>query len=151
VVSASRDRRLLAALVQRVSAWALLSPFLLVTDGLAGYWTAFKRALRSLQRDGQSGRPALVPSAGVVIGKVVKQYQARQMVGVTRCLVEVSETEEAALLTETQGGGVLNTAEAGAGALWNCPRRDQHTTVRPLTLRPCERNNNRPFAPWDFR
>jgi transposase-like protein len=110
VVSAHRDQRLLTALVQRVRAWALPSPLLVVTDGLAGYRTAFQRALRSPQRDGQTGRPPLIPWPGVVIGQVIKQYQRRRMVGVTRCLVQGNAAEATALLTETQGGGVLNTA-----------------------------------------
>jgi transposase-like protein len=110
VVSAHRDQRLLAALAQRVRAWALPSPLLVVTDGLAGYRTAFRRALRSPQREGHRGRPPLVPWPGVVIGQVIKRYQRRRVVGVTRCLVQGSAAAAESLLTETQGGGVLNTA-----------------------------------------
>jgi transposase-like protein len=110
VVSPARDQRLLLALAQRVRAWALPSPLLLVTDGLAGYRTAFQRVLRSPQREGKKGRPPLVAWPGVVIGQVVKQYQRRRVVGVTPRLVQGSQEEAEALLTETQEGGVLNTA-----------------------------------------
>src|SRR5437764_278746 len=82
-----------SALAQRVRAWALPSPLLLVTDGLAGYRTAFQRVVRSPQRDGQTGRPPLVAWPGVVIGPVVKQYQRRRAVGVTPRLVQGSAAE----------------------------------------------------------
>jgi hypothetical protein len=72
--------------------------------------TAFQRALRSPQRDGQTGRPPLIPWPGVVLGQVIKQYQRRRVVGMTQRRVQGSATEAATLLTETQGGGVLNTA-----------------------------------------
>lgn len=110
VIRAQRDHRLLSALAQRVRAWALPLPVLVVTDGLAGYLSAFRRALRSPQPNGQIGRPPLVPWPGVVIGQVIKQYERRRVVSVTRCLVQGSAAEAQGLLVETQGGGVLNTA-----------------------------------------
>jgi transposase-like protein len=110
VISEKRDQHLLSALAQRVRAWALPAPLLVAVDGLAGYVTAFRRALRSPQREGQIGRPPLVPWPGVVIGQVIKQYRRRRVVGVTRHLAQGSEAEVERLLAETQGGGVLNTA-----------------------------------------
>jgi transposase-like protein len=110
LISEQRDQRLLSALALRVRAWAVPAPLLVVVDGLAGYVPAFRRALRSPKREGQTGRPPLVPWAGVVLGQVIKQYQRRRVVGVTRSLAQGSEEEAAILLTETQGGGVLNTA-----------------------------------------
>jgi transposase-like protein len=110
VVSAHRDTRLLRALAAWVRAWSVPGPLLVVVDGLAGYVDAFRRAFRSPQRDGQTGRPPLVPWEGVAIGQVIKQYVRRRVVGVTRGLAQGSEAEAATLLTETQGGGVLNTA-----------------------------------------
>jgi transposase-like protein len=110
IVSEKRDQRLLAALAQRLRAWALPAPLLVVTDGLAGYVTAFRRALREPLRTGQPGRPKLVAWEGLVIGPVIKQYCRRRVVGVTRCLAQGSEAEASRLLGESQGGGVLNTA-----------------------------------------
>lgn len=110
VVSARRDSRLLRAIAAWVRAWSVPAPLLVVVDGLTGYADAFRRALRSPRRDGQTGRPPLEPWEGVVIGQVIKQYVRRRVVGVTRCLAQGSEAEAAPLLTETQGGGVLNTA-----------------------------------------
>src|SRR5207245_7307438 len=110
VVSASRDAQLLRRIAAWVRAWSLPGPVLVVVDGLAGYVAAFRGAFRSPQRDGQTGRPKLLPWAGVVIGQVIKQYERRRVVGVTRHLAQGSEAEAERLLTETQGGGVLNTA-----------------------------------------
>lgn len=110
VVAEQRDRRLLLALAKRVRVWALPSPLLVVVDGLAGYPTAFRRVLREPVRQAKTGRPKLVAWEGVVIGQVIKQYCRRRVVGVIRTLAQGSEREAAALLTETQGGGVLNTA-----------------------------------------
>jgi transposase-like protein len=110
VVGEQRDRHLLLALAQRVRAWAEPGRLLVVVDGLAGYLTAFRRVFREPVREAKSGRPKLVPWEGVVIGQVIKQYCRRRVVGVSRILAQGSESEAAALLTETQGGGVLNTA-----------------------------------------
>jgi transposase-like protein len=110
VVSEQRDRRLLLALAQQVRAWAVPAPLLVAVDGLAGYLAAFRRVLREPVRVRPTGRPQLVPWKGVVIGQVIKQYCQRRVVGVTRTLAQGSETEAAALLQETQDGGVLNTA-----------------------------------------
>lgn len=108
VLGAERDRVLLRRLAQQVRAWALPGPLLVAVDGLAGYVTAFRRALRSPEPSG--GRPRLVPWAAVVIGQVVKQRQHRRVVAVLRRLVQGTEAALAELLTQTQGGGVLNTA-----------------------------------------
>jgi transposase-like protein len=110
VVSPHRDTALLRGIAAWVRAWSVPGPVLVGVDGLAGYVDAFRRALRSPQRAGQKGRPKLVPWDGVVIGQVIKQYERRRVVGVTRHLAQGSEEEAQALLTETQGGGVLNTA-----------------------------------------
>jgi transposase-like protein len=110
VVGEKRDLPLLSALAQRVRAWAVPSPLLVVVDGLAGYLTAFRRALREPERAGKTGRPKLVPWEGVVIGQAIKQYCRRRVVGVTRTLAQGSAAEAAALLSASQGKGVLNTA-----------------------------------------
>jgi transposase-like protein len=110
VVGASRDRQLLRGIVAWVRAWSVPGPLLLVADGLAGYVDAFRRAFRSPQRAGATGRPKLLPWEGIVIGQVVKQYARGRVVGITRRLAQGSAAEAERLLTETQGGGVLNTA-----------------------------------------
>jgi transposase-like protein len=110
VVSATRDTPLLRGIAAWVRAWSLPGPLLIAVDGLAGYVTAFRQAFRSPQPSGKGGRPPLIPWEGIVIGQVIKQYQRRRVVGVTRCLAQGSEREAATLLAETQGGGVLNTA-----------------------------------------
>jgi transposase-like protein len=109
VVGARRDAALLRRLATWVRVWLVPGAVLVVVDGLAGYVDAFRRALRSPQ-PGPKGRPKLIPWEGVVIGQVVKQYAHRRVIGVTRRLAQGSEAEAERLLTETQGGGVLNTA-----------------------------------------
>jgi len=110
VVGARRDRALLRGIVAWVRVWSVPVPLLLVADGLAGYVDAFRRAFRSPQRTGATGRPQLIPWEGVVIGQVVKEYARGRVVGITRRLAPGSEAEAERLLVETQGGGVLNTA-----------------------------------------
>jgi transposase-like protein len=110
VVSAHRDHRLLNRIAALVRQWAVPAPLLVAVDGLAGYVTAFRRALREPAPTGKPGRPKLLAWSGLVIGQVVKQYQRRRVVGVTQRLVQGSATEAESLLAETQDGGVLNTA-----------------------------------------
>ncbi len=110
VVSAHRDQRLLNRLAAVVRQWAVPAPLLVAVDGLAGYVTAFRRALREPAPTGKPGRPKLLAWSGLVIGQVVKQYQRRRVVGVTQRLAAGSPAELTQLLQDTQGGGVLNTA-----------------------------------------
>lgn len=109
-VSACRDRPLLRTLAAWVHAWSVPAPLLVAVDGLAGYLDAFHRALRSPQPTGKAGRPPLIPWTGVVMGRVIKQYQRRRVVGVERELAQGTAAEAERLLTQSQGGGVLNTA-----------------------------------------
>ena len=110
VVSAQRDRRLLAQVAHLVRRWSVPGPLLVAVDGLPGYVTAFRQALREPLRTGKAGRPRLVAWPGVVIGQVVKQYERRRVVGVSRRLVQGSEAELGRLIQESEGGRVLNTA-----------------------------------------
>jgi hypothetical protein len=109
-VSACRDRPLLRTLAAWVHAWSVPAPLLVAVDGLAGYLDAFHRALRSPQPTGKAGRPPLIPWTGVVMGRVIKQYQRRLVVGVERELAQGTAAEAERLLTQSQGGGVVNTA-----------------------------------------
>jgi transposase-like protein len=109
-VSACRDRPLLRALAAWVHAWSLPAPLLVVVDGLAGYIDAFHRALQSPQPTGKGGRPPLIPWTGIGIGRVIKQYQRRRVVGVERELAQGTAAETEPLLTQSQEGGVWNSA-----------------------------------------
>jgi len=109
-ISATRDSALIRQVVALIRACALPRALLLVTDGLATYLECFRRVFCTPQRTGQRGRPRLLAWMGVVIGQVVKRYQRRRVVAVTRRLVQGTMKALRRLLTWTQGGGVLNTA-----------------------------------------
>lgn len=105
VVRQVRDQGLIHALAQRVKACALFGPLLLVTDGLASYVTAWRKAFRSPLLSGQVGRPALV-AWPVLIGQVLKRKVAGRLVGVSERLI-AGTLEEAETLI---GSGHLHTA-----------------------------------------
>jgi transposase-like protein len=109
VVSQSRDRRLMRALMQRVRCCALCRLLLFCVDGCRAYIDAIRKAFRE-PIPGQTGRPRLREWDGIIIAQVVKQYAHRQVVGVIRRVVQGAEAQIKALLQMTQGGGVINTA-----------------------------------------
>jgi transposase-like protein len=90
VVSARRDRTLIARLVEKVRACALPAPLLLMSDGLSSYVGAWQRAFRTPVLTGRAGRPRLLAWPSVVIGQVVKQYERGRVVGVVQRLVQGS-------------------------------------------------------------
>ena len=110
IIGEQRDQGLLRALATRVRACLKEGPLLVCVDGLRGYAQAFRWALSTRVTTRRGGRPRRVTWCEVVIGQVIKQYGRRRVVGVTRTLAQGSEAAAAALLTETQGQGVLNTA-----------------------------------------
>lgn len=110
VLGRRRDEALLNALAARVRTWLTPGALLVAVDGLAGYVRAFCRVLREPARTGQVGRPRLIPWAGIVIGQVVKRRQQRRVIAVVRRLALGTAGQLEALLSDTQGGGMLNTA-----------------------------------------
>lgn len=109
VVSARRDRDLIKALAALVAACASFGPLLVVTDGLATYGDAVRKACRTRQ-DGTGGRPRLVDWPDLVIAQVVKQYAGRAVAGVVHRLVHGGVQMFLTLLWSTPGCAVLNTA-----------------------------------------
>ena len=114
VVSVSRDRDLIRAVLRRVRACGLVRAVLLCTDGLASYPKAAIHLFREPVRTGSVGRPRLILPEGVMIAQVIKRYAKRRVVGVVRRVVMGSEEAVAARLGATQGGSsetvVINTA-----------------------------------------
>lgn len=117
VCSPSRNRELIDRVVGFIYRCALpspLLPLLIAVDGLASYVGAVQRAFRTPQSTGHRGRPRLVPWKGVVIGQVVKQYvwEGGKRVGleISRRLAQGTVEQLQALIEQTQGWGVLNTA-----------------------------------------
>lgn len=113
-VSAHRDRLLLRALLAHVRRCAASARFLLCTDGLAAYVAEAVRAFRQAVRTGRVGRPRLVPTDGLLIGRAIKQYAKRRVVAVTRQVARGTTEQVQAALVATQGqaSAVVNTAYA---------------------------------------
>ncbi|MBV8127425.1 MAG: IS1 family transposase [Planctomycetaceae bacterium] len=110
VISPRRDLTLILAVVQMVRRAARGLAFLVCVNGLASYVTAFARVFRDPARTGRAGRPRLVPTAGLLLGQVVKQHAGRHVVGVTRRAVRGTAGAIAALLAATGTGTGINTA-----------------------------------------
>jgi len=109
VVSQSRDKHLMRALMQRVRRCALCRSLLFYVDGCRAYIDAIRKTFRE-PIPGQTGRPRLRAWDGIIIAQVVKQYAHGRVVGVTRRIVQGAEAQIKALLRTTQGVGVINAA-----------------------------------------
>ena len=68
-----------------------------------------RKAFRTPLQDGSLGRPRLIAWADVHIVQVVKQRSAGQLT-IERRIVQGCAAAITALLSQTQGGGVINTA-----------------------------------------
>lgn len=113
VVSLSRDRTLIRALLSRVRACGVVRALLLCTDGLASYPKAAIHLFREPLRSGRVGRPRLILPEGVMIAQVIKRYARRRVIGVLRRVVIGADQAVATRLRETQGGSkdaLINTA-----------------------------------------
>ncbi len=109
-LGAHRDEALLTALVQKVRACALCRPLLVCVDGWRGYPGVLQKVFREAVPLRGLGRPALHLWDGLVIAQVVKQYEHGRVTGVLQRIVQGTASQVEALLTQTQGGRVINTA-----------------------------------------
>ncbi len=109
-VGTSRDRVLIATVADLVCRCARHPAFLVCTDGLGAYWTAFRRRLRRPLRTGKRGRPRLVLPDGFLFARVVKQYAQRRVVAVERRVVHGTAAAVRAVLRATWTGADINTA-----------------------------------------
>ncbi len=112
VVSVTRDRGLIRAVLLRVRAAGALTAFLLCTDGLRSYPRQALRCFRQSVRTGGRGRPWLILPPGVLIAQAIKRYTQRRVRTVERRIVRGSAAAVATILTATQGKetAVINTA-----------------------------------------
>lgn len=145
VVSAHRDRALLATLAAQIVRGARCAPLLLVVDGLSTYVGVFLAAFRQ-RVAGRRGRPRRVVWPGLVIGQVVKQYASAgwgrrwHVTGVERRVAYGTVAAARQLVRATQGAGVLNTAyierlnATFRQHLASLGRRSRHLAGRPATL-----------------
>src|SRR5512143_2134640 len=110
VISPRRDLTLIMTLVRMVRRAARSLALLVCVDGLASYVTAFARVVRDPVRTGRAGRPRLVPTAGLLLGQVIKHHAGRRLVSITRRVVRGTAEAITAVLAATGTGTAINTA-----------------------------------------
>src|SRR5262245_39794929 len=110
VISPRRDLTLILAVVRLVRRAARGLALLVCVDGLASYVTAFARVFRDPVHTGRAGRPRLVPTAGLLLGQVIKHRAGRHLVGITRRVVRGSAAAITVVLAATGTGTGINTA-----------------------------------------
>lgn len=108
-ISPKRDKHLIRQVAAKVRGVALCRPLLLAVDGLASYVGAFQDAFRTPLRDGTQGRPRLIAWPDINIVQVVKRRQAKSL-AIDRRIVQGDEAQVATIISDSQGGGVINTA-----------------------------------------
>src|SRR4029079_1415105 len=89
---------------------ALSLAFVVSLDGGHSYVPAFARVFRDPVRTGGAGRPRLVPTAGLLLGQVVKHHRGCRVVGVPRGLIRGTAGAIGAVLAATGTGTGINTA-----------------------------------------
>jgi len=109
VVSERRDMRLAQRLASQIRHIALDQPLLLAVDGWKSYVRAFQQAFRTALHTGQRGRPRLQAWSHLLITQVIKRRQG-QTLTIERRIVQGTQVLVARLLTNSQRGGVINTA-----------------------------------------
>lgn len=110
VVGKQRNLHLITQLMQILRACALARPMLIAADGFAAYVTATQRVFRTALPTGKVGRPRLIPWPDIHIGQVVKQYQGRCVVGISRRMAQGCAVMAHTLVPTSRGGQQLNTA-----------------------------------------
>jgi hypothetical protein len=112
VVSATRDGRLIRALLERVRACGAVQAVLLCTDGLLSYPKQALRLFRVPERTGRRGHPRMLIPAGLLVAQAIKRYTQRRGAGVERRVVRGTAEAVTAALIRTQGNpaAAINTA-----------------------------------------
>jgi transposase-like protein len=110
VVGSQRDEALIVSLVQIIRTCALARPLLICVDGFVAYVQAVQQVFRSLLPSRTRGRPQLIHWPDIHIGQVVKRYQGKRVVGITRRMAQGCWETAQSLLAKSHGGTKLNTA-----------------------------------------
>ena len=110
VLSRHRDHHLITAVLQQVRSCARSWAILICIDGLAAYVTACLRLFRHPVFTGRRGRPRLVVEPGLLIGRVVKRYAQRHVVGVSQRVVRGTAQAISAVLEATGTGAGIHTS-----------------------------------------
>jgi transposase-like protein/IS1 family transposase len=112
VVSQTRDRHLADRLLMHVRACAdAVRALLVATDGWTAYPNSIKRAFREkIKETAGRGRACLRVWPELCIATVIKRTQKMRVVEVTRKMTHGVLEQAEALLKQSQGGSMLNTA-----------------------------------------
>lgn len=141
-VSQHRDEDLIGAIVLLVRKMARARPLLICVDGLRSYVSAIQAAFRSPLPVRTRGRRRMMAWPDIHIGRVIKVYQGKRMLDVTRRMAQGSEKAARALLAKSQGGTKLNTAyierlnATFRSRLASLARRSRALLKNPQTLTP---------------
>jgi len=109
VVASKRDKHLILSLVQIIRQCALARPLLICVDGFIAYVQAVQLVFRSPLPNGKHGHPCLISWSDLHIGQVVKRYQRKRVVDITRRMAQGCLETALALLAKSHGGTKLNT------------------------------------------
>ncbi len=110
VQSVHRNKVLIRALMSLVFCCALQKALLIAVDGFSAYVEVIKTTFRSKVQVHKRGRPGLQVWTDLVIGQVIKHQKKRRLVEVVRKPVWGKAQQVEALITASQGKGVLNTS-----------------------------------------
>jgi len=110
VIGERRDEKLIVSLVQIIRTCALARPLLICVDGFIAYVQAVQSVFRSPLPSGKRGRPYLISWPDIHIGQVVKRYQGKRIIDVTRRMARGCLETALTLLSKSHGGTKLNTA-----------------------------------------
>jgi transposase-like protein len=110
VVAEKRDEHLILTLMGIIRKCALARPLLICVDGFSAYVQAVQRAFRSPLPTGKRGRPQLISWPDIHIGQVIKRYQGKRVVAITRRMAQGCLETAQTLIEKSRGGSKLNTA-----------------------------------------
>ena len=111
-VSENRDSLLIEKLIEGVKrcASALGGAILFCTDGLASYPKAILKIFREKEPRREAGRCRLIEWKQILIAQVVKEYERKRVVGLTRRIYRGTQEAVSKVILQTQGRGEINTA-----------------------------------------
>lgn len=110
VIAGRRDEHLILGVVQIIHMCALARPLLICVDGFIAYVQSVQLVFRSPLPSGKRGRPWLIQWPDIHIGQVVKRYQGKRVVDITRRMAQGCLETAQVLLAKSHGGTKLNTA-----------------------------------------
>lgn len=112
IVQPTRDRQRADRLLTQVRRCAqACRPLLVLTDGWGAYPKSIRRAFREkVKTHAGRGRASLQVWPQVQIGTVIKHTAKRRVVEIVRRMAHGTLEQAEALLTQSHGGSVLNTA-----------------------------------------